>query len=86
MLYLLHRLAAARGDGLRPELLELLTSRRMIAADPKVIELAAHRGEVFVQAGPNPAPSSVAGAELLKLDRPAATLPSTRGLRKAGNN
>ena len=49
----LHDLAASRGDGLRPELLELIASRQAHATG-NVEELAAHMIEHVIQAGPNP--------------------------------
>ena len=50
-----HRLAAARGDGLDPRLLELLERRAaLIEANPQVVEITAAGG--FVQAGPCPQP------------------------------
>lgn len=52
----LHRLAAARGDGLHPKLLELMESRAALTgADPRVVEISASR-DGFVQAGPCPSP------------------------------
>jgi len=51
-----HRLAAARGDGLHPKLLELMERRAvLIEANPQVVEIGADR-DGFVQAGPSPAP------------------------------
>jgi hypothetical protein len=48
-----HQLAAARGDGLLPQLRELIEARARAAADPRVADLAAESGRP-VQAGPNP--------------------------------
>lgn len=47
----LHAMAAARGDGLRPEFLRLLDARAVLS-HPDVIEL--HRETGLNQAGPNP--------------------------------
>lgn len=50
-----HRIAAERGDGLHPTLVALLEQRQAIAGgDPKVTELASHRVDNLVQAGPGP--------------------------------
>jgi hypothetical protein len=46
-----HAIAAARGDGLRPEFLALI---ERIAAESSVADIALHRGDAQVQAGPNP--------------------------------
>lgn len=54
-----HELAAARGDGLLPELRALLESRAH-AGLANVTELAIHRGDGLVQAGPHPV-AAVAG-------------------------
>ncbi|WP_442583438.1 hypothetical protein ACSBOB_16385 [Mesorhizobium sp. ASY16-5R] len=52
----LHRLAAHRGDGLDPKMLDLLARREQLAAaGPNVEELARHRAATHMQAGPNPA-------------------------------
>lgn len=48
-----HRLAAARGDGLLPQLRDLLEARAHVEADPRVTDLAAEGGRP-AQAGPNP--------------------------------
>ena len=51
----LHRLAATRGDGLDPRILDLLERRAaLIEANPQVVEIAASGG--FIQAGPCPQP------------------------------
>jgi hypothetical protein len=51
----LHRLAQARGDGFRPKLLELLQQAAEPARYPaNVIDLARRRGDVHIQAGPDP--------------------------------
>ena len=47
-----HAIAAARGDGLRPEFMALI---ERIAAESAVADIALHRGGAQVQAGPNPA-------------------------------
>ena len=52
----LHRLAAARGDGLHPLLLALFEERARLDADPSVVRLDAARDAGFVQAGPCPRP------------------------------
>jgi len=49
----LHQLAAMRGDGLLPQLRELLEERARAAADRRIADLAAEAGRP-VQAGPNP--------------------------------
>jgi hypothetical protein len=48
-------LAAGRGDGLHPRLLELLELRARSAAEPSIEELALHRGDPHMQSGPHPA-------------------------------
>jgi len=50
-LFPLHLLAAARGDGLHPKLLEFLKAR---ASRSGIEELALHRGTPHMQAGPHP--------------------------------
>lgn len=55
----LHAIAAARGDGLRPEFLALIDR---IEAERTVADIALHRGDAQIQAGPNP--TGVIGAEL----------------------
>jgi len=53
----LHRLAAARGDGLRPELQALFEHRaETIEANPSVVELNSVHPSGLVQAGPCPTP------------------------------
>lgn len=47
-----HAIAAARGDGLRPEFLALIDR---LEAEGAVADIARHRGDVQIQAGPNPA-------------------------------
>lgn len=54
MLYQLHLIAAARGDGLRAEFVELLARAAAAGADPALVDLAALRRDGAVQAGPNP--------------------------------
>ena len=49
----LHAIAAARGDGLRPEFLRLLQARAALS-DPDVIELRPGGDRGPDQAGPNP--------------------------------
>jgi hypothetical protein len=50
-----HKLAAARGDGLHPRLLELLEQRALaFEGDPDVVELHTVREGAFTQAGPGP--------------------------------
>lgn len=51
----LHQIAAARGDGLRPELLELL--QRAAQAAPNVVQLDQYRSDGMQQAGPVPCQS-----------------------------
>ena len=48
-----HELAAARGDGLLPQLRQLLETRARAAADPHLVDLSAQAGRP-AQAGPNP--------------------------------
>ncbi len=51
-----HRLAAERGDGLHPKLVELLEARALLAAgDPVVVDISSERGDDLLQAGPFPA-------------------------------
>ncbi len=47
----LHAIAAARGDGLRPEFLALIDR---LEAERAVVDIARHRGDARIQAGPNP--------------------------------
>lgn len=49
----LHDIAAARGDGLRPELLDLLRGQQLLLA-ANVEQIADHLPCHQVQAGPNP--------------------------------
>lgn len=51
LLNTLHAMAAARGDGLRPEFLALIDR---IEAERAVADIALHRGDAQIQAGPNP--------------------------------
>lgn len=54
----LHRIAAARGDGLDPRLLGLLEGRAAIgSAHPALVDLADYRDGLPVQAGPSPMPA-----------------------------
>ena len=46
-----HAIAAARGDGLRPEFMALIGR---LAAENAVADIALHRGDARIQAGPNP--------------------------------
>ena len=50
-----HAIAAARGDGLLPELRDLLEYREARQADPAIVELSAIREDRMMQAGPSPA-------------------------------
>jgi hypothetical protein len=59
LLNALHAMAAARGDGLRSEFLALIDR---IEAERAVADIALHRGNTQIQAGPNP--TGTAGAEL----------------------
>lgn len=53
----LDRLAAARGDGLHPRLLELIEQRALtVEGDPNVVVLHTVREGAFTQAGPRPSP------------------------------
>jgi hypothetical protein len=47
-----HAIAAARGDGLRPEFLALI---ERLEAARALDDIARHRGDAQIQAGPNPA-------------------------------
>lgn len=51
-----HAMAAAQGDGLRPELRALMERRQALENDARIADLAGLRGDT-VQAGPNPAPA-----------------------------
>lgn len=51
-----HAMAAARGDGLRTELRDLMEARRAMETDNRIADLAGVRGEIL-QAGPNPIPA-----------------------------
>ena len=55
----LHAIAATRGDGLRPEFLALFAR---LEAERAVADIALHRGDAQIQAGPNP--TGAAGAAL----------------------
>ncbi|WP_353645677.1 hypothetical protein [Mesorhizobium sp. WSM2239] len=55
----LHAIAATRGEGLRPEFLALIDR---IEAERAVADIAVHRGDAQIQAGPNP--TGFVGAEL----------------------
>jgi hypothetical protein len=55
----LHAIAAARGDGLSSEFLALI---ERLEAERAVVDIARHRGDARIQAGPNPA--GVVGAAL----------------------
>lgn len=50
----LDQLANRHGDGLRPELRELLGRTAVVASSDKIIEFARFRRDGIVQAGPNP--------------------------------
>lgn len=50
----LHPFAAARGEGLMPELLDLFRGLSSAATNGNVEDIARHRGNAFDQAGPNP--------------------------------
>jgi len=53
-----HKLAAARGDGLHPRLLELIEQRALtVEGDPNVVELHTVREGAFTQAGRGPTPA-----------------------------
>jgi hypothetical protein len=55
----LHAIAATRGDGLRPEFLALFAR---LEAERAAADIALHRGDAQIQAGPNP--TGAAGAAL----------------------
>jgi hypothetical protein len=59
LLNAIHAIAAARGDGLRPEFVALIDR---IEAERAVADIALHRGDTQIQAGPNP--TGVIGTEL----------------------
>lgn len=72
------RFAAERGDGLLPQLRQLLEARASAAADPRVADIAAAGGRP-VQAGPNPRgeippflPGNVVPLEAYLREAPAA--------------
>lgn len=65
-------IAAGRGDGLRPELRELLQRRATIAAEPKVADLAAWRVE------PAPAGSRSAAGQTGRLPASILRFPDPR--------
>lgn len=80
-----HRLAAARGDGLLPELRALLEYREQLqGTDPGVVSLDGRRPDGMVQAGPSPR-----GGEALFVPgnvtrfEPAAKAQAQAGRRKA---
>jgi hypothetical protein len=84
LLNALHAIATARGDGLRPEFLALIDR---IEAERAVADIALHRGDQQIQAGPNPA--GFVGAELpdgvvkfpqaaCKADSPPGVTPAKR--------
>ena len=51
----LHRLAAARGDGLNPLLLNVLDAQSLAGKrGDNVVDLAQWRGDPHIQAGPHP--------------------------------
>lgn len=54
----IHALAAARGDGLRPELIRMFTARAAVSS-PMIVQLG-ERSDGFEQAGPNPVGDSEA--------------------------
>lgn len=58
----MHKLAAARGDGLRPELVRLLEEQARMAADPDVLPIPrefSEAGPVPVSTLPEPLPETV---------------------------
>jgi hypothetical protein len=50
-------IASARGDGLHPALRSLMEQRQALETDARVTDLASARGDLPVQAGPNPSPA-----------------------------
>lgn len=54
----MHKLAAARGDGLRPELVKLLEEQARMAADPDVLPIP-REFSVPVSTLPEPLPETV---------------------------
>jgi hypothetical protein len=53
----LHAIASARGDGLHPQLRGLMERRQALENDARIADLADLRGDLPVQAGPNPPPA-----------------------------
>lgn len=70
-------LTGACGDGLRPELRELLAGMAETNSNDKVRQLAHYRDTGFSQAGPNPAGSAAAGQSIVML-HPTAPDKQTR--------
>lgn len=74
LLRTLDGISAARGDGLRPELRELIDRMAAASLSDKVTELAHYRDAGFRQAGPNPVNAAhLAGEKIVTLHpiRPA---------------
>ncbi len=78
----LHAVAAARGEGLRPELLEMLLRRRDLHAPHANIEHLEHRrADGLAQAGPNPARNDSGAADKVIVFPTAAATPDRRAAR-----
>lgn len=70
---------ARNREGLHPLLVALLERQDSIAADPKVVSLADHRGDSARQAGPHPGAPGTRSRTL----RASAAFPSDRRSRRA---
>lgn len=60
---------ARRRDGLHPLLAALLERQNSVARDPKVVALAARRGDAVLQAGPYPGASASKAAVAVERTR-----------------
>lgn len=69
-----HRMAAQRGDGLRPELLDLLISMQQTRAG--VVDIGAVRGDGWVQSGPHPVGTTVSATAANVVALPSRTAPA----------
>lgn len=70
-----HRMAAQRGDGLRPELLDLLIDMQQRRTGAKVVDIGVARGDGWTQSGPHPvgtAGSATDGNVVALPSRPAS--------------
>jgi hypothetical protein len=80
----LHQIAAARGDGLRPELHQLFQRRSMTETDAKVEDLASWREAPVPAGGPPPpaTPRHMAARIILRFPdpRPMHSIPVSKRL------